>query len=76
MPISSFTKTEISNLKDKYPEVENSQCNCVKHKGNCGCITDAFISQSRLKVLRALKDASTEPEKLKKSPKNAPTSCS
>ena len=56
----SYTKTEISNLKDKCPEVE---CNCVKHKANCGCITDAFISQSRLKVFRALKDAGTDPEK-------------
>ena len=68
----SFTKTEISNLKDKYPEVENSQCSCVKNKANCGCITDTFISQSRLKVFRALKDAGTDPEKLKKRLKMLP----
>ena len=68
----SFTKTEIYNLNDKYPEVENSQCNCVKHKANCGCITDAFISQSRLEVFRALKDAGTDPEKLEKRLKMLP----
>ena len=50
-----FSADEIKNLKELYPGVEKAKCPCIKHRhGSCGCITDAFISNSRRRVFNSL----------------------
>ena len=60
-----FSADEIKNLKEQYPGVEKAKCPCIKHRhGSCGCITDAFISNSRRRVFKAMVDAKTDPAAL------------
>lgn len=43
-----FSKTLQKQHKKKYPEVERSRCHCKeRHFPGCGCLSDAFIKQSR-----------------------------
>ena len=48
-----------------YPAVETVECHCKRHKQGCGCITDAFCSESRKKLFRAVMHAGANPDKLK-----------
>ena len=54
-----------AKYKGIYPAVETVQCHCSRHKQGCGCITDAFCSESRKKLFRAVMHAGANPDKLK-----------
>ena len=54
-----------SKYKGSYPAVETVECHCKRHKQGCGCITDAFCSESRKKLFRAVMHAGANPDKLK-----------
>ena len=62
-----FTTKEISELKDKYPNVVKLKCHCPKkHSPGCGCMTEKFVQVARRNFSRALRDAGTDPDKFKK----------
>ena len=42
-----FGTGDKAKYKVSYPAVETVKCHCKRHKQGCGCITDAFCSESR-----------------------------
>ncbi len=59
----SFTATEQTALKKKYPEVNTAECHCPKHHSSgCGCMSDKFITVARSRFFGALVGAGTEPK--------------
>ena len=43
-----FSATQITRLKEKFPMVESTKCNCKRHSKSCGCLSDAFIKNARI----------------------------
>ena len=61
-----FGPGEKNTYRKKFPKVEDLECTCVKqHRKNCGCINDAFISNSRSNIFMALQQAGKDPNLLK-----------
>lgn len=67
------SKEFIGQHKKKFPNISNATCHC-KHKKGCGCLSDAFINQSRNNFSFILKDSQSPDEfarRLRSLPKHA-----
>lgn len=60
--IKVFSATQISRLKNKFPEAESAKCHCARHSKSCGCLSDTFILNARINHFCCLQQCKTPEE--------------